>query len=518
MFAVPDADEVRDTAAHLGFTISADEAALYTEAVAQNLALIDEFVMERLPESSPPAAFTQRSPGYRPSAAEDPLNAWMWKCHVEGAAEGLLAGRTVSLKDHIALAGSPLTFGSFVMEDFIPDFDATVVTRSLEAGATITGKNVMNGLTGGFGFGGGLGDYGRPKNPHNPAHVTGGSSSGSGAAVAAGEVDISFGGDQGGSIRIPAAWSGCYGLKPTFGLISHFGIGFGSDQSVDFTGPMARSVEDIAAALQAVAGHDGLDPRQGRAVPETVDVMSTLADGVSGLRIGILDEGFAGAQEGVSDLVHAAVAVLSDAGAKVETVSVAQHLTINRAARALQPEGSKAVFDTGFFGSFTKTHYPASLIAAVNRVWAEQPDLLLPRTKLNYLVGEISRRTYQGRVYAKAQNVRAGFAAAYDAAMAEVDVLVMPTCLLTAPEFEAPVNRLESVAESLLHANTNPAVVNTQPFNYTGHPALAVPVGKSGGLPVSMQIVGKAMDEATILRTAYAFQHSVDFASMIAVE
>lgn len=518
MFAVPDATEVRDTAAHLGFTLSDEEAALYTEAVAQQLALLDEFVMDRLPQTSPPAAFTTRAPGYRPDATEDPYNAWMWKGRIEGAAKGLLAGRSVSLKDHIAVAGMPLTFGSFVLEDFVPDFDATVVTRALEAGATITGKNVMNGLTGGFGFGGGLGDYGRPRNPHNPAHVTGGSSSGSGAAVAAGEVDISFGGDQGGSIRIPAAWSGCYGLKPTFGLVSHFGIGFGSDQSVDFTGPMARTVEDTAAALQAVAGYDGLDPRQGRSVPESVDVLSTLADGVSGLRVGVLDEGFSGAQGDVSDAVHAAVQVLSDAGAKVETVSVPEHLVVNRAVRALQPEGSKAVFDTGFFGSFTKTHYPASLIAAVNRVWSEQPDLLLPRTKLNYIVGEISRRTYQGRVYAKAQNVRAGFTAAYDRALAEVDVLVMPTCVLTAPEFVAPADRREAVAESLQHANTNPAVINTQPFNYTGHPALAVPVAKAGGLPVSMQIVGRAMDEATLLRTAYAFQHSVDFESITRVD
>lgn len=518
MFTVPDVDQVRETAGHLGLTLSADEAALYAEAVAQQLALLDEFVMERLPESSPPAAFPTRSPGYRPSAAEDPCNAWMWKCRVEGATEGLLAGKSVSLKDHIALAGSPLTFGSFVLEDNIADFDATVVTRALQAGATITGKNVMNGLTGGFGFGGGLGDYGRPRNPHDPTRVTGGSSSGSGAAVAAGEVDISFGGDQGGSIRIPAAWSGCYGLKPTFGLVSHFGIGFGSDQSVDFTGPMARTVEDVAAALQAVAGYDGLDPRQGRAVPDSVDVLSTLADGVSGLRIGVLEEGFVGAQADVAEAVHAAVAVLSDAGAKVETVSVPEHLTVIRAARALQPEGSKAVFDTGFFGSFTKTHYPASLIAAVNRVWSEQPDLLLPRTKLNYIVGEISRRTYQGRVYAKAQNVRVGFTAAYDAALADVDVLVMPTCLQTAPEHVAPADRLEAVAESLQHANTNPATLNTQPFNYTGHPALAVPVAKAGGLPVSMQLVGRAMDEATLLRAAHAFQHSVDFASIVRVD
>ena len=150
-----------------------------------------------------------------------------------------------------------MSFGSFALEGFIPDFDATVVTRVLQAGGTIIGKNVMNGLSGGFGTGGGIGDYGRPLNPHNHEHVTGGSSSGSGAAVAAGEVDISFGGDQGGSIRIPAAFCGIVGHKPTFGLVSHFGIGFGSDQSIDYTGPMTRTVEDCGGGAP---GHRGVRP------------------------------------------------------------------------------------------------------------------------------------------------------------------------------------------------------------------------------------------------------------------
>ena len=169
-----------------------------------------------------------------------------------------------------------MSLGAFALDGFVPDFDATVVTKVLAAGGVVIGKNTMNGLSGGFGFGGGIGDYGRPLNPHNREHVTGASSAGSGAAVAAGEVDISFGGDQGGSIRIPAALSGTVGLKPTFGLISHFGIGFGSDQSIDYTGPMTHTVEDAAAALQVTAGYDGYDPRQGRDVPNSLDVLSGL--------------------------------------------------------------------------------------------------------------------------------------------------------------------------------------------------------------------------------------------------
>src|SRR5215510_14399233 len=279
MYAIPNVEEVVAVAKTLGIHLGPDEAVLYQKYLMEQLQEFDTFVQARLEEPGPPMAAAARKPGYKPGPGEDPLNAWMWKCRIEGAANGLLAGKTVSYKDHIAVAGMPMSFGSFALEGFIPDFDATVVTRVLQAGGTIIGKNVMNGLSGGFGTGGGIGDYGRPLNPHNHDHVTGGSSSGSGAAVAAGEVDISFGGDQGGSIRIPAAFCGTIGLKPTFGLISHFGIGFGSDPSIDYTGPLAKRVEDVAAALQATAGYDGLDPRQARDIPETYDALTDLDGG-----------------------------------------------------------------------------------------------------------------------------------------------------------------------------------------------------------------------------------------------
>jgi amidase len=409
-----------------------------------------------------------------------------------------------------------MRFGSFALEGFIPDFDATVVTRVLQAGGTIIGKNVMNGLSGGFGTGGGIGDYGRPLNPHNHDHVTGGSSSGSGAAVAAGQVDISFGGDQGGSIRIPAAFCGIVGLKPTFGLVSHFGIGFGSDQSIDYTGPMTRTVEDAAAALQATAGYDPYDPRQTRHVPTSMDVLSRLADGVSGLRIGVLDEGFDEAEVAVRDLVMAAVEVLAKAGAKVSRVSIPAHHAIRTAQAALSAEGALALFKTGFFGAFTRTYYPASLIAAINKMWASHADLLTPRSKLSLIAAELSRRTYHGRVYARAQNVRPTYIKAYDTALADVDVLVMPTCIMTAPRNYTPGSYLEAVEDNLTLRSSSR---NTQPFNYTGHPALALPVGKSSaGLPASMQLVGRFFDDPLLLRVAYAYQHSIDWDTIISVQ
>lgn len=517
MYSVPDVDEVVAVAKHLGIHLSADEAVLYRKHLMEQLSQLDAFVQARVEEPRPPMVSAGREPGWRPSPHEDPLNAWMWKCRIEGAAEGPLKGKTVSFKDHIAIAGMPMSFGSFALDGFIPDFDATVVTRVLQAGGTIIGKNVMNGLSGGFGTGGAIGDYGRPLNPHNREHVTGGSSSGSGAAVAARQVDISFGGDQGGSIRIPAAFCGIIGHKPTFGLVSHFGIGFGSDQSIDYTGPMTRTVQDAAAALQATAGYDPYDPRSTRDVPTRMDVLGPLADGVGGLRIGVLQEGFDDAEHDVRDLVLAAVDVLAKAGAGVAKVSIPAHHAIRTAQAALTGEGALALFKTGFFGAFTRTYYPASITAAINKLWASQADVLAPRTKLSLIAAELSRRNYHGGVYAKAQNVRPTYIKAYDAALADVDVLVMATCVMTAPKNHRPGSYLEAVEDNLLSASRGGSR-NTQPFNYTGHPALALPVGKSpAGLPVSMQLVGRFFDDPLLMRVAYAYQHATDWDKIIGV-
>jgi amidase len=150
-------------------------------------------------------------------------------------------------------------------------------------------------------------------------------------------------------------------------------------------------------------------------------------------------------------------------------------------------------------------------------MWAAQADMLTPRSKLSLIAAEISRRTYHGRVYAKAQNVRPTYVRAYDAALANVDVLVLPTCLMTAPKNHTPGSYLEAVEDNLTSL-TRSGSRNTMPFNYTGHPALALPVGKSSaGLPVSMQLVGRFFDDPLLLRVAYTYQHSTDWEKIISV-
>jgi len=248
-----------------------------------------------------------------------------------------------------------------------------------------------------------------------------------------------------------------------------------------------------------------------------MDVLGRLAEGVARLRVGVLQEGFDDAESDVRDLVLAAVDVLAQAGAEVSKVSIPAHHAVRAAQAALSGEGALALFKTGFFGAFTRTYYPAPLIAAINKVWASQADVMPPRTKLSLIAGELSRRNYHGRVYAKAHNVRPTYIKAYDAALASVDVLAMPTCVMTAPRNHRPASHLEAVEDNLV-AMTRGFARNTQPFNYTGHPALALPVGKSrAGLPVSMQLVGRFFDDALLMRVAHAYQHAVDWDKIIAV-
>ena len=519
-FRPPSADEVAGVARSLGFTLTPEETELFTRHVGERLEAIDGFVRADLPESAPPVTFPDRDPGHRPEPGEDPLRAWLWKCEIRGAPDGLLVGRTVSFKDHVAVAGIPLSFGVASLADFVPDVDATIVTRVLEAGATIVGKNTLDGFSGMSSLG--LhGEDRRPLNPHDPGHVTGGSSSGSAVAVAAGEVDVAFGGDQGGSIRIPASWCGVVALKPSFGLVSHFGIGWErADQSVDYTGPMARRVEDVAAGLQAVAGYDGLDPRQGRDVPDRIDVLSGLDGGVDGLRVGLLQEGFqAPIQTEVADAVEVAAEVLAAAGAEVHSVSVPEHRQTDYFF-PLVVEGGRAIMQTGLFGAFARTYYPTSLVVAHNRRWRDDVDALAPQTKVHWIAAELSRRLHDGAAYAKAHNVRGAFVEAYDGALAEVDVLLMPTTVTVAPKHR-PAREGVSAAElelSILEGARGahdelPAlelmVVNTLQFNYTGHPALTVPCGKAGGLPIGFQLVGRRLEDGLLLRAAYAYQQSV---------
>jgi amidase len=303
-------------------------------------------------------------------------------------------------------------------------------------------------------------------------------------------------------------------------LVSHFACGFGAEQSVDHVGPMARTVPDVAAALQAVAGYDDNDPRQRRDIPDSIDALSDLDGGVKGLRIGILEEGFAEPIEpAVAEGVLAAVSTLEKLGAEVSRISVPQHAQMDSVYAALVFEGARAVYDVGFFGMGAKAHYPASIVTAIDRMWRQHGDMMQPRTKLNHLIAELSRRNYHGGVYAKAHNVRPSYVAAFDRALAKVDVLALPTVRNIAPLVEDEPSDPMAAIEANLRRNwmLMPIAYNTKPTNYTGHPALAVPCGKVEGMPISLQLVGNFLADPLLLRVAFAYQTAVDWEAITTV-
>src|SRR5213594_4245242 len=276
----PTVAQVRVLADDLGMTLSDDDVASFLALMAGSIAAYD--AIEAMPDYVPAVTYP-RTPGYRPEGAENRYNAWYVKTTVKGAPTGRLAAKTIVLKDNVCLAGVPMMNGASTLEGYVPDLDATIVTRILDAGGTIVGKAHCEY----FCFSGGSHTCaaGPVLNPRKIGYSAGGSSSGSAALVAAGEVDMAIGGDQGGSIRIPSCWCGVYGLKPTYGLVPYTGI-FPIELTLDHAGPIAGSVEDVALLLEAIAGPDGLDPRQAN-VPDPEAYSKALTGDLSGLRIGV---------------------------------------------------------------------------------------------------------------------------------------------------------------------------------------------------------------------------------------
>src|SRR5712691_3638554 len=270
-----------------------------------------------MPDEVPPVKYP-RTPGYRPSPEENPRNAWYRKSTVKGAASGKLKGKTVALKDNIMLAGVPMMNRSATLEGYVPDFDATIVTRMLDAGADILGKVHCESFC--ISGGSHTNSTGPVHNPHKMGYSAGGSSSGSAVVVATGEADMAIGGDQGGSIRIPASFSGIYGMKGTYGLVPYTGV-MPIELTIDHTGPMTRNVRDNALLLEVLAGADGLDPRQGALTVSSYT--EALGGGVKGLRIGVVREGFGhpSSEADVDAKVMAAAQLFKKLGATVDEMS-----------------------------------------------------------------------------------------------------------------------------------------------------------------------------------------------------
>src|SRR6202045_1311028 len=317
---LPTLEQIHNLGSDFGLVLNADEVAAFQQSFKGPLASYGRFD-ELVPEALAPVA--RRSPGYRKSASENPYGAWYWRTNIQSGAKGPLSGKSVAIKDNICVAGVPMMNGSVLLEGYVPELDATVVTRILEAGGTIAGKAACED----FCFSGPSHTCasGVIRNPHNVAHSAGGSSGGSAAVVAAGDVPMALGGDQGGSIRTPSSWWGIYGLKPTWGLVPTTGS-MPISYSLDHCGPMGASVEDVARLLTVIAGHDGWDTRTIAA--RTGDYMAAVGKPARGLRLGILREGFGHPESdpAVEAKVRAAIAELARAGVEAEEISLPWHL------------------------------------------------------------------------------------------------------------------------------------------------------------------------------------------------
>ena len=459
-------------------------------------------LLDGLASSAIEQSVTDRDPGKRPSPEDDPYNAILLRCLIKGSSSGKLSGIKVGLKDNISVAGVPMTCGSDFLPDYTPDTDATVVQRILEEGGDIVAMLNMDDLA--WSGSGGTSVFGPVLNPHNTDYLAGGSSAGSGAALFYDDIDVTLGCDQGGSIRIPAAWCGVVGLKPTFGLVPYTGI-VAEEATFDHVGPMARSVEQISLMLDVIAGKDPLDQRQG-VVPKQ-DYTSCLNSAIDGIKIGVLAEGFGakGAEEEVDDTVRGALSEVVSLGVETIDISIPYHLTSLAIYRGVIPEGSTSLLRTWGLGDNHLGFYDASLGAAIKRNMESNAVNLPPDAKLTLLLGSYLRRRYGGQVYARAQNLRPTLRAAYDEALAEVDVLAMPTVPTLPFKYDPDQDWVSRISQGAVVSN------NCAPFNASGHPAISIPCGKVGSLPVGLMLVAKHFDDGILIRMADALQKGMDW-------
>ena len=382
-----------------------------------------------------------------------------------------LLGVPVAHKDIYLTRGIRTTGGSALLADWVPDEDATCVRRWHEAGTLMLGKLITHEFAFGLQFPGHR--FPHARNPWNPEHIPGGSSSGSGAALAAGLVHGATGSDTGGSIRGPASFCGIVGLKPTYGRCSRAGV-LSLSWTLDHTGPMARTVEDCALLLQALAGHDTADPASSR--HRVDDYVANLGGGVRGVRIGVpRNYFFEGADPEVERAFEEALGTLRRLGADVRDVRIP--------SLAATPSFMLIML--------------AEAYAYHERDLREHPELYGEVLRERMLAGGL----ITGAEYMQAQRIRSEICDEVAAVLRDVDVLATPTspkpatpyAVATDPEFGFPRS-------------------NMPPFNITGLPALALPCGfSSSGLPLSLQLAGRSFEEALVLRVGHAYEQATEW-------
>lgn len=411
---------------------------------------------------------------------------------------GLLFGIPGALKDNMNTKGIPTTCASKILQNYVSAYDGTVVQKVRAAGAISVGKTNMDEFA--MGSSGENSAFFPTRNPWDLERVPGGSSAGSAATVAAGQVMFSLGSDTGGSIRQPAAFTGVVGLKPTYGLVSRFGlVAFAS--SLDQIGPFTRTVEDNAIVLQAIAGHDPYDSTSANvSIP---NYLEALTGDVKGLRIGLPKEYFdEGLDPAVREQVEKAIKTLEGLGAVFGEVSL--------------PHSKYAVATYYLIAPAEASSNLARFDGVRYGVRAEADNLveMYKKTRGEGFGEEVKRRImlgtyalssgYYDAYYLKAQQARTLIKQDFDNVFADYDIILSPTVPTTAFKFGEK-------ADDPITMYLND--IYTIPVNLAGIPALSVPCGLANGLPVGLQLIGKAFDESTLLRVAHAFEQAAGFSA-----
>ncbi|NHN41850.1 amidase [Halorubellus sp. JP-L1] len=499
-FRPPSAQTVRELAEQYYLDLSEEEVEAFVDLITGQVEAFERLRSLHEPERT--LTRTVRESHGPPSIDADPDNAIVTECLVEGADDGPLAGYEVAVKDNIAVAGIEMTAGSNVFEGYIPKYDASAVERLLDAGADIVAKANMSDMA--VSGSADLSATGPIYNPRDNNYLAGGSSGGSAVAVINGNADIALGTDQAGSIRVPAAFCGCVGHKPTHGLVPYTGaipMGF----SFDHLGPMTNTVEDAALMLDTIAGPDGLDPRQdGREPDEYAATLGTTPDDIT---VGVLEEGFIGVEEELDDQVKNALEAFEAEGAEVRDASVPLHDDGALIWRGVVPESIAALTRDDGVGHFVAGHYDTAFQQAFATARRGRGDEFPATYKFLLVMGEYLMEEYYGYYHAISRNLTRKLSRQYDDALSDVDVLALPTSPITA--FEADRD-IEGPKDLVLKAQTGTRTHNTSPFDVTGHPSISVPAGTADGLPVGLLFVAPHYDDVTALRAAHAFEQHVN--------
>jgi len=492
----PDTSDIAAVAARLGYDRAAAQADEFATLIGGMLGAYD--VLDGVEAEQPTREYVAHR---RPGPDEDPDNAWVLRTEISTTGSGPLAGLRVAVKDNIMVAGLPMAAGSGLLAGYRPSFDATVVSRVLEAGATIAGKTNCEYFC--LDGGSHTSEFGATHNPHRRGYSAGGSSSGNAVALATGQTDLALGTDQAGSIRVPASFCGIVGLKPTHGLVPYTGI-TPLDPVIDHAGVMSTTVAETALLLSVVAGYDDYDPRQRRVT--VGDYLSDLDVGVRGLRIGRLAEGSGhpGSEPDVDDAVRAAADDLAALGAEVVEVSIPMHSQGLALWTPIVMHGmAYSVVHGQGFGAGRDDRYP---VDAIEHLLARRDQVgeMPPTVTACAILAEYVQQRHGISYYARAVNAVRRLRQEYDRTLEQVDLLLMPTT----PHKAQPMPTAQSPVVGYV-APANDMFGNAAPFNATHHPALSLPCGATNGLPIGLMLVGRHFDEATVLRAAHAYQQRV---------